>query len=147
MQCPSCDFYNMPGAAVCGRCGSTLAANTLTIDVHPPRATARAKRLRRLLPAPLAYRFRDEFRQVAQQSRRAAGDWGFAPAPPGTVPRMVAPGWALMHVGETTRGRYFLGAWLVLIVLALAFYGTGFGSLCLGLAFGAHVGSGLSVLR
>jgi signal peptidase I len=147
MQCPSCEFYNMPGAAVCGRCGSTLRAGTLTIDVHPPRAGTLAKRLRRWLPTPLAYRLRDESMRVAEQSRRAVTGWGFAAPPPGTVPRMVVPGWALMHTGERTRGRLFLGASLTLLLLALAFYGTVFGSLCLGLAFGAHVGSCLSVMR
>jgi hypothetical protein len=137
----------MPGAAVCGRCGSTLRANALAIDVHPPRASASAKRFRRWLPGPLAYRLRDEVREAGRQSRRAVTDWGFSAPPSGTVPRMIVPGWPLMFVGARERGRLLLGAYLVLLALALAFYGTVFGSVCLGLAFGAHVSSCLSVMR
>src|SRR5919204_650375 len=47
MQCPSCRFQNMPGVEVCGRCGSSLRLATAVVDVHPPRARAWQKRVRR----------------------------------------------------------------------------------------------------
>jgi hypothetical protein len=147
MQCPSCQFFNVPGAAACGRCGSTLRPDALAIDVHPPRATATAKWLRRWLPMPALYRVRDEARQARRGVRRTAARTGFAPPAPGTIPRMLVPGWPLLHVREVFRGRLFLGAYLALLVTGLALLGTFFGSVCLGLAFGVHVASCLAVLR
>lgn len=37
MQCPSCEFHNMPGSAGCLRCGSPLDLSAVCID--PPRAS------------------------------------------------------------------------------------------------------------
>jgi signal peptidase I len=147
MQCPSCEFYNMPGATACGRCGTTLAANSIAVDVHPPRAGAAAKRIRRWIPSPWAYGLRDEFHRTARQSRQAMVAWGFAAPPPGTVVRMPVPGWALGHVGRPRTGQLFAGAFVALLIPAIAFHGAMLGSLAMGLAFGVHVSSCLSVMR
>jgi hypothetical protein len=147
MQCPSCEFYNVPGAVVCGRCGSTLAANSVAVDVHPPRAGATTKRIRSWIPTPWAYGLRDEFRRAGRQSRAAIYAWGFAAPPAGTLVRMPIPGLALVHVGRPRQGQLYAGAFLALLIPAIAFHGAMLGSLCMGLAFGVHVSSCLSVMR
>ncbi|MBX9581681.1 MAG: hypothetical protein K2X87_15370, partial [Gemmataceae bacterium] len=38
MQCVNCAFYNVPGSAACGRCGTTLRFDQLDVSVEPPRA-------------------------------------------------------------------------------------------------------------
>jgi hypothetical protein len=147
MQCPTCEFYNMPGSADCGRCGSTLRANALAIDVQPPRAAASAKFWRRFFPGRVAYRLRDEARQLRRDVGRSVDRVGFTLPTTGALWRLIVPGWSLMHVGERRSGRIFLGAWAVLILLSFVFFGSVFGNLCLGLAFGVHVGSCLAVFR
>lgn len=147
MQCPNCEFNNMPGSTDCGRCGSTLQANALTIDVHPPRAAASSKFWRRFFPGRVAYRLRDEVRHVRREVGRSVDRVGFTRPTAGAVWRMIIPGWALLHVGERRTGLAFLYGWALLILLTFLFYGSVFGNLCLGLAFGAHVGSCLAVFR
>jgi signal peptidase I len=49
-------------------------------------------------------------------------------------------------MGLTIRGRIFLSAYLLLLVLGLIGWGSGLGAMCLGLAFGVHVSSVLDAL-
>lgn len=147
MQCPNCEFNNMPGATDCGRCGSTLRANALTIDVHPPRAAANVKFWRRFFPARLAYRFRDEARLLRRDAGRSVRRSGFNAPPPGVLGRMIVPGWALLHVSNGECGWLYLAGCSALWVLSLVMFGSVLGNLALGLAFGLHAGSCLSVLR
>jgi Signal peptidase, peptidase S26 len=149
MQCASCRFENMPGVGTCGRCGSPLGLKTLAVDVHPPRAGAWTKRLRRLFVfRSVVYEARDAGRRVARES------WFHDLTRievPGThlsvLARLIVPGWAHFHLDERIRGGIFLGAYLALLLLALVLYGTTVGSMLLGLAFSVHVASCLSILR
>src|SRR5690242_3378580 len=114
MQCASCRFENMPGVNECGRCGSPLGLKTLAVDVHPPRAGAWTKRLRRMFVfRSVLYEARDAGRRVARDSwfhnfRRIevpGSHWG-------VLARLIVPGWAHFHLGDRIRGYTYLGAYL-----------------------------------
>jgi signal peptidase I len=147
MQCPSCRFENMPGLDSCGRCGTTLGLATATIDVHPPRASKTAKRVRKVVPRRLVYQARD----VAAEARRViAGSIvsdSRVPLPePEVLSRLVVPGWAHIHAGLVIRGQFWLLAYLPLLLLGLLYWGTGMGSILLGLAFSVHTSSVTDIL-
>jgi signal peptidase I len=139
----------MPGVDVCGRCGSRLGLRTLAIDVHPPRAGALAKRLRRWLPLRSAYYgVRDAGRAFVRESGLAASWQGnFSGTVGGLFARAIVPGWPQFYLGQKWSGRLFLGSYLGLMFLALLLFGTTLGMLFAGLAFSVHVSSCVSVLR
>jgi signal peptidase I len=147
MQCPSCRFENMPGLDSCGRCGTTLSLSTATIDVNPPRASKTAKRVRKVVPRRLIYQARD----VAAEARRVVSgsivNDSRVPLPePDVLSRLGVPGWAHIYVGLVTRGQVFLLAYLSLLLPGLLYWGTGMGSILLGLAFSVHTSSVTDVL-
>lgn len=147
MQCPSCRFENMPGLDSCGRCGTTLGLSTATIDINPPRASKTAKRVRKVVPRRLIYQARD----VAAEARRVVTgsivEDSRVPLPtPDILSRLVVPGWAHIHLGIPLRGQVFLLAYLPLLLLGLLYWGTGTGSILLGLAFSVHTSSVTDVL-
>lgn len=128
--------------ATCGRCGTSLALASLAIDVHPPRASARAKRWRRFLPAG-----RFAFgRQLGELARQMTGfSPGDGPASP-VLLRLVVPGWAQAFLGHARRGKWFLGAYLGCLLLGLLMLGSPLGSVWLGLALAVHLSSALDVV-
>lgn len=172
MQCASCQFENMPGIEVCGRCGSLLGLRSLAIDVHPPRAGAWAKQWRqRWSPfRSLYFKARQAGRTRWLEDLEAAMLHGL---PMGILIRMIVPGWAHSHLGRRTRGLLFLLPWLGSLALSLLFiyvtlntvpiprYGGGvtlrtfgnmrgglsLGGMFLGLAFSVHFASCLSLAR
>ncbi len=148
MQCPSCRFENIPGLTTCGRCGSLLEFKGAAIDVHPPRASSRAKRRRRWLYTRQYYQARD----VIQDSLdRTAGtlirDLRVPLPEPDIAPRLIVPGWAHIHAGLVLRGRSFLGVFLTLLAIGLLFWGSSLGAICIGFAFSVHVSSVLDILN
>ena len=64
----------------------------------------------------------------------------------GEFASLLVPGLHQMRHGEKHRGRIMLGVFLVLLLLALVFAGTGTGSLVLGLLFGWHVISAVDAM-
>lgn len=145
MQCSSCNFQNMPGIANCGRCGAFLRMATMEIDVHPPRASARARRWRRFVPT-----FRKSARQFSEGAR-AAADELFGPLhvekPLASVFwRMLVPGWPQFYCGRTIRGALFLSIYTVLMALAIVFFGSTAGSMFFGFAISCHSSSVLDVV-
>jgi hypothetical protein len=147
MQCPSCQFENMPGLTACGRCGSRLDLRAATIDVTPPRASRRARRLRRLVPRRGFYRLRDRVSDLLRWAGRSLEVDSRVPLPElGVAARLVVPGWAHFHQGLTIRGGIYLGAYLVLMGLGLISWGSETGAIVIGLAFGVHVSSALDAL-
>lgn len=144
MQCPSCQFENMPGITVCGRCGAQLQRSPATIDVHPPRASVRAKRWRRWFPW---YRYEAALRSAVGRLpalRTPELDWDRLPS--GIFMRMVVPGWPQTYMGQPRRGRWMLGAFLVLLAAGMLSIGTTFGALLLGTAMAVHISSIMDVL-
>ena len=98
-------------------------------------------------PRRLLYRARD----VAAEAHRAVTgsivEDSRIPLPePGILSRLIVPGWAHLHSGLRIRGWIFLGAYLPLLVLGLARWGTPFGSILLGLAFSVHASSVMDIL-
>jgi type IV secretory pathway protease TraF len=144
MQCTSCQFENMPGVALCGRCGARLEFAAASIDVHPPRATPGAKRLRRWFPwYGVAARVRDGLETIVRVTLRQLD----LPQPlAGLFARMIVPGWPQIYTGQTVRGRVFLATYLGLLVIGAAFIGTLFGSFALGFALAVHASSVIDVL-
>jgi type IV secretory pathway protease TraF len=144
MQCVSCQFENMPGVPVCGRCGARMQLAAAAIDVHPPRATPGIKRLRRWVPwYGLAARFRDAVETLARITLR---ELNLPHLLPSVFVRMLVPGWPQLFTGQTARGKTFLGAYLALLAVGILFVGTPAGSVALGLAFAVHASSVIDIL-
>jgi signal peptidase I len=145
MQCSSCDFHNIPGIVICGRCGANLAAKTLTIDVHPPRASGRRKFLRKQ-----AHRFSGVLVFVTSALRTLLSV--FRPINIGRVPtgnvamRFVIPGWPQIHCGHGIRGRLLLFSYLGTLIPGLLFIGDPLASLLLGAALSIHAASVLDIV-
>ncbi len=147
MQCASCRFENTPGLTSCGRCGSPLNLGAVAVDVHPPRASRAAKRLRRWFPRHSYFRARD---LVSESLERTAVRFNLdyrVPLPrPSIARRLIVPGWAQIHSGFTRRGWVYLGAYALLLVLGLLNWGSVLGAMLLGFAFSVHASSVLDIL-
>src|SRR5262249_6605827 len=65
---------------------------------------------------------------------------------PEVLSRLIIPGWAHIHSGLGIRGRLFLWAYLAVLLLGLARWGTDFGAILLGIAFSIHASSALAIL-
>src|SRR5947209_16589193 len=99
MKCVNCQFQNMPGSTVCGRCGTALGLATATaIDVHPPRAGRWRKRVREALPVRRAYFGLRDAAERARVSRLAApgGDVAF-------LLRLTVPAWPQFAAAQRLR--------------------------------------------
>jgi Signal peptidase, peptidase S26 len=148
MQCPSCQFENMPGSGRCARCGGMLALAAMAIDVHPPRAT----RLSRSMPRAWG-RFWSARRTLENFRTRAAvpfhqlferfDDTDFSL---NTMLGCFIPGLAHRLRGNVYRGRMFLISYLAFLLPGLLLLGTYSGSILLGLAFATHVASASDAL-
>lgn len=139
MQCPSCEFNNMPGMAVCGRCGANLQLAAATIDVHPPRASRRAKFFRQWFPVYAWYHrlwYVLESVSIARLPRLELSQNAY-----GALLRMVVPGWAQFYLGQKTRGWVFLGGFLGCLLLGLGLFGSFLGNMFLGLTVSMHLSS------
>jgi signal peptidase I len=136
----------MPGATNCGRCGGTLRAAAAAIDVHPPRASKRAKFWRRSLPTwgRSGTRLRDGAEAALST---VLGSWRPTDVrASGVFRRMVIPGWAQIHCRHRLRGQLLMSAWLACLVPGVVFAGTGGGSFLLGLAVAVHAISVLDIV-
>lgn len=122
MQCPNCEFNNIPGQRLCARCTSVLDFGS--IDVAPPRAGTTV--------IPLRFRSRLEIiasgidLRIGGISRRLGAsvlnDVSVAP-----LLRSIVPGWAHRHRGQRRLGWFLTCVWLGLILLAAALMGGPFG--------------------
>src|SRR3954462_6890997 len=100
MQCPSCQFQNLPGSELCGRCATSLLLAASHLDVNPPRARDRGGVSRRA-----ELRIRSIFRYLREDIASVMGkqlDWT-AP-PPGFMWRTIVPGWSHLHAGQRLKG-------------------------------------------
>jgi hypothetical protein len=146
MQCSSCKFENMPGLALCGRCGANLQLAALVIDVHPPRASSRQRRLRRVTDGVAASLARAN--SMTDRLAKAVTSRCDVPEIPESqlLLRMVVPGWPQIYCGHVRRGKFFLYLYLALLFSGALLFGTGIGSVLLGLAVSCHVSSVLDVI-
>ena len=148
MQCPSCQFENMPGSRNCARCGGMLALAAAAINVHPPRAS----RLSRSMPRAWGrfWSFRREFERFRTRAAVPFGeiferfdDTDFSL---NTLLGCLIPGLAHRLRGNVYRGRIFMLAYLALLIPGLVMIGTPLGNILLGLAFATHVASASDAL-
>lgn len=144
MQCPSCEFQNMPGSGRCARCGASLALASATIDVIPPRAGRLQRRL------PQFWGLRRVWANFLQSASRPLAStfskFDDVRFDLGTMLRVVIPGWAHAYRGKRERGLLFLATYLLLLLPSLILLGTSLGSMLLGLAFGVHVMSAVDAM-
>src|SRR5690242_2675405 len=131
MQCPSCQFENMPGSRNCARCGGMMALATVAIDVHPPRAGRFSKSMPNLWGRFWNFRrvvedIRGRMARPFQQLFERFDDVDFSL---GTTARCIIPGWAHAHRGNKYRGRLFLLIYLALLAGGIVFFGTSLGSI------------------
>ncbi len=144
MQCPSCQFENMPGVDHCGRCGAQLGLARSQIDVHPPRASQLEKRLRAWFPwYGLRFRLRESLRAALRPAAPVVQPIGIAYR---QFFRMLVPGWPQLHAGRIQRGRWMLGGYAALIALGLLSLGTQIGAVMLGAAVAIHVASVIDIV-
>src|SRR5689334_14677796 len=108
MLCTNCQFHNMPGSEACARCGTSLQlAAAIALNVHPPRASAPAKFLRRALPIRrILIGIRDEPSIV--RLRAAAVTGGLL-----SLLRLSIPAWPQFHSGHRHRAHAFLWTYLL----------------------------------
>jgi signal peptidase I len=122
--------------------------HSVAINVYPPRAGTLARHVRRWLPWR---RFYYPLRDVVIQrggalERGAASVFDTASLKPGSLPRMVVPGWAQRFQGQTQRGKAFFGVWSAFLTTGLMCFGSTLGSVMFGLTFAVHAGSILDLL-
>jgi signal peptidase I len=142
MQCSNCQFENMPGVKACGRCGASLELATLTIDVHPPRASRAARTFRRWVPFA---RYWNRFRGSRGLAGIGISGWPEELQRPGILLRMIVPGWPHRALGRWQRGRRILMAYLAMLLLGLLYAGTWWGFWLIGFSIAIHVASILDI--
>lgn len=137
MQCPSCQFENMPGMKQCAHCMARLDIGE--IDVHPPRAKHPKKRSSN----SWSWRWAVWRKSAAESIRNAA-----LPGARQVAFQGGAWEWLALLVGglnQTWRGersgKLWLAAWLSLLLLSVVLAGTDFGAVFLGLLFATHIAS------
>lgn len=138
----------MPGNAACGRCGMSLQLQATAIAVHPPRASVWQKRWRRWFPwQPRFYRVREVLaKPIPGMTRFWQVGMSLPTIRPGTLLRMIAPGWALAHEGYARRGRILAICWAVLLIASVVCAGSTVGALFFGAALAVHAGSAIQLL-
>lgn len=138
-QCTNCQFQNMPGLTHCSRCGALLALREAVINVHPPRASLRAKAWRKSFVARSLRSVTQSARSTGRQWRRTAG---LELPAAGLLVRLVVPGWPQIAAGAPALGRCLLVGYGSLILAALLCFGSVLCSFLLGCALSVH---GISV--
>jgi hypothetical protein len=111
--------------------------------IHPPRASAFAKRLRIWFPTlQYYYRLRDWLGAIDLSLPAWLVDaFTLAHLRPGTWPRMLVPGWAHQYEGQFDRGKWYLIGWLAMATLCVFTFGSAISALCAGLMLAAHAGA------
>jgi hypothetical protein len=137
MQCPSCQFENMPGSGRCARCGASLALAAAAIDVHPPRA-GRLSRIE--LAVRRLWHGMGRLRERASQTLAASdirAEETYFDLP--TLIRCIVPGWPQYRRGDLLRALIYLFAYMCFLPPGLVLTGTWLGSLLVGLAGAMHI--------
>lgn len=136
----------MPGLTRCGRCGGALHSGAVQVDVNPPRATARRKRLRKQFSAVPKLREQAETLS-AQVGKTLIPEWVVPDVPESSILwRLLVPGWAQSYLGHRIRGRIFFWSYLACFLSGLLMIGTGWGTWLLGLAVAGHAASVLDIV-
>ncbi|MCE5184639.1 MAG: S26 family signal peptidase [Planctomycetaceae bacterium] len=139
MRCLQCEFENMPGLTKCMRCGSVLQAPA-AVEVHPPRMSRWKKPVRHIMRSlrqtvPAAAWSDEEHRfHIFPEWLRKASRVSFF----GAVLSFI-PGFAHIIQRRFFSIRWWVLAWLVLLLGGLFLFGSTLGQILLGAAVGVHV--------
>jgi hypothetical protein len=138
----------MPGNTGCVRCGTSLRLSELALAVQPPRASARAKRLRNWIPTlRYFYLVRDSLQQFSARWTPSIQRFIMvARLPAGAWPRLIVPGWAHWYLGEGRRGFLFLLGWLTLAGLTLLTFGSALSAMFAGFMVAVHAGAATDLM-
>ncbi|UCG47802.1 MAG: hypothetical protein JSU94_20285 [Phycisphaerales bacterium] len=135
MQCPQCQFENMPGRDRCFKCGSILDAKDAAINVHPPRMAPWKGPVRGLMC---------RLRRSRLMPEEIIGDhapkW-MKSMPQGSLPGLILsiiPGLAHMLEGRFKEIRWYVLAWFLVLLIGMFMYGSFWGISLVGLAVGLH---------
>ncbi len=147
MQCPSCQFENMPGLSKCGRCGSLLSGSQIATDILPPRASKHQKWMRKSLPTipwnhdvsnPILARIRPRFDSSLVNANVSET---------GILARLIIPGWPHFYCGWTVWGWVFLISYITLMAFCFLTLGSALSGLFFGSAVAVHAVSCASLFR
>jgi hypothetical protein len=157
MQCPNCNFNNMPGTQRCFRCATSLVLHATDLVLTPPRAGKRTKVLRRWFHwRPMWYQVRDSPANLSMLTGRLGLDTdnGFvdfghlfgidAAIKIYRVPKClcaIIPGLAHLMIGAAFRGALYAIPFWLLLGFGLLTVGSIPGSVALGLAAAIHLAS------
>ncbi|NLE29896.1 MAG: hypothetical protein GX629_09540 [Phycisphaerae bacterium] len=146
MECPRCQFHNMPGLTTCFRCGSVLTSDQVAIDVHPPRALGIAKPFRAIERMLRRYFYYEKIEDSGKTMR-----WFWRVSLRGfnagvnllgqsvfSIIVSLIPGLQQIIDGNFHSVKKYCITWLVLILVGLFFYGSNIGLFLIGLALGVH---------
>lgn len=132
----------MPGSELCARCATSLGLATAVIDVHPPRAGSRARLVRRLSSLRKTwFPIRDALHAPAVREWARSPELSLNPA------YLLVPGWAHFLIGQKWKGHLFLWGYLACVLLWISMYGTGWGSMWLGMAFSVHSSAAFDIVN
>lgn len=135
MQCPSCEFNNMPGIKRCARCQASLSLDS--VSVLPPRASRREKAIPSRVRSTLTRMWLGSADTASQglgldrskiNFRGSFVDW-----------LALCIGGLHQFIRGESLGRLWLGAWILLGLATLVLIPSTFGSVCLGLFFSVHL--------
>jgi hypothetical protein len=119
----------------------------VAVDVHPPRASRGARRIRRWLPRHRFFRARDLLSESLEGLSARFRLVYRVPLPaPRVACRLIVPGWAHIHCGFGLGGWAYLGVYALLLGLGLLNWGNTLGAIMLGFAFSVHVSSVIDIL-
>ncbi|QDU10707.1 hypothetical protein [Gimesia aquarii] len=139
MQCPSCQFENMPGSALCARCRTSLKLADATIDVNPPRAKPNSLRLPGW--ARLKIALSERFSGQIDTSIDFLSYGGALKFNRSMLFRWIIPGWLQLTFNRPRRACFFFFGYLFFLSSGILLMGTLLGAWLIGFAFALHFGS------
>ncbi len=137
MECPNCEFQNIPGSRGCVRCGSLLDLSGLSVE--PPRAAATAV-------GRVAERTARRTRAAASRAgrialRRRPAARMLPSASTSLLLLAAVPGLAQWRRGNKRLARGIVVAWSIAVLLAIYFHGTFLGWCAAMAILGIHSAS------
>lgn len=139
MQCPSCQFENMPGSALCARCRTSLKLADADIDVHPPRAHRSALRIPGWARIKIATS--ELLSDQIDHSIEFLSYGGTLQFNRHMIVRWLIPGWPQLTFNRPFRARFFFCGYCFFLIFGILLMGTHLGSWMIGMAFALHFGS------
>lgn len=119
MQCPHCNSFLPPGASDCWQCGYRAGQQRTApadVNVHPPRASQLAKRLRKIV---YAYRLESFATKLLEKTTLQMAQHGYAV----NMVLSVIPGLGHWRSGRSRLARLYFATFIGLLLLAVLLWG------------------------